>query len=142
METAHYYESWGRVPRLPWSLQNKLQMKNFKQKNDKVSFFEMAGSHVFQASNVIHTQGWFWIFNPPDFLNGWVTSLPHHRKSDTVLGTKPWTSCMLHRHSGNWAIPSVPNPVCLRCGMLNAAHIRCSLNIWDSVIGTVMGRSE
>lgn len=38
METAHYYGSWGRVPRLRWSLQNKLQMKNFKQRNDKVNF--------------------------------------------------------------------------------------------------------
>lgn len=166
METAHYYGSWGRVPRLPWSLQNKLQMKNFKQQNDKVNFslekftpfagwrqgvrksflkaeravvivqmkmaydivfiqilffFEMEESHVFQASHVIHTQGWLWTFNPPDFLNGWVTSLPHLRKFDTVLWTKPRTSCILDKHSGSWAIPSVPNPV-----MSEAWYVKCS----------------
>lgn len=32
--------------------------------------------------------------------------------------------------------------LCLKHGMLNAAHIRYSSNIRDSVIGTEMGRSE
>lgn len=86
-----------------------------------IFFFEMEESHVFQASHVIHTQGWLWTFNPPDFLNGWVTSLPHLRKFDTVLRTKPRTSCILDKHSGSWAIPSVPNPV-----MSEAWYVKCS----------------